>query len=302
MRQIEECLVCGRSDLHRLYENTYHGGVDDAHKYFLASRATSAHGEIQKCKNCGFAFTSPQFTPAEYDAIYRRVGEETGLAAAGGPGELATERRFSRLRDRISKHASFDQPFLDFGCGDGVFLRMVGSSSGLGFELGAPGLKDGPGGSKILGGHWPDIVESAAVPPESQAFVTAFDVFEHLPDIERDLSLIRRVLRPGGHLFVTVPDISSLMARASGKKWNMLLLEHLWYFDGATLDQLLKRFGFSPIFRETVPYDASVGHAAKRFSQSIGIPVPRLPSSLNQLVVPVPAGVLFAGYRAGDKP
>ena len=61
-------------------------------------------------------------------------------------------------------------------------------------------------------------------------FITAFDVFEHLPGC-RDVALHpARVLKPGGHLYVTVPDIGSANGAGRGRRWNMLLLEHLWYF------------------------------------------------------------------------
>jgi hypothetical protein len=45
------------------------------------------------------------------------------------------------------------------------------------------------------------------------------------------------VLKTGGHLFVTVPNSESFVARAMGKRWNMLLLEHLWYFSPKTIEE-----------------------------------------------------------------
>jgi len=135
------------------------------------------------------------------------------------------------------------------------------------------------------------------LPWASQAFVTAFDVFEHLSALERDVGLIHRVLRADGMLFVTVPDVSSLVARASGGRWNMLLLEHLWYFSASTLDRLLHKHGFGAIEHRSVPYDASVGHIAKRLGESASLRLPALPRWLNDRVVPAPAGVLFAAYR-----
>jgi hypothetical protein len=38
------------------------------------------------------------------------------------------------------------------------------------------------------------------------------------------LDLIRTVLKTGGHLFVTVPNSESFIARAMGKRWKMLPL------------------------------------------------------------------------------
>jgi hypothetical protein len=189
---------------------------------------------------------------------------------------------------------------MDFGCGDGSFLRVAGGSSGIGFEVGEPGMRIGPNGNNILSGRFYDLAGTAAVPWESQAFVTAFDVLEHLPALPREVDLIRRIIQPGGLLFITVPDVGSLMARAARGRWNMLLLEHLWYFSSATLDEFLTRAGFLPLAHSSVPYDASIGHVAKRLGESFGLSGTSLPTWLRDIVVPVPAGVIFGAYRRKD--
>jgi SAM-dependent methyltransferase len=299
-RAITECLVCGHRASRLLHRATYRGGVAEAHRYFLARRQATAHGDIRRCEGCGFTFTSPQFEDHEYDTIYSRLhqnSDDSATAAPAGPGDEANEARFKRLHALIAAREDFSQPFLDFGCGDASFLRVAGSASARGFEIGAPGQRPGPAGSTIHSGQWPQVAGSSALPFGSQAFVTTFDVFEHLPNLERDVALIGRVLAPGGRLYVTVPDIASPMARLTGGRWNMLLLEHLWYFSPATLDRFLARFGFAPVAHARVPYDASLSHAAKRLAETLGARAPRLPGALSRWVLPVPAGVMFAAYR-----
>ena len=297
---IRDCLVCGSRKSSLLFASTYREGLDQAHRYFLAYREASAHGDIRRCAQCGFVFTSPQFDATEYDAIYARAPRGSG-AANSGPGALATRRRFARLKRRIARYVDVSGPFVDFGCGDGEFLREVDSPAGLGFEVGPPAERPGPAGTTLVSGRWDSVAGSPRLPFASQCFVTAFDVFEHLARLDEDLALIRRVLESKGYLFVTVPDIGSAMARAAGARWNMLLLEHLWYFTASTLDQLLRRHGFEPRGHSSVPYDASVLHIAKRAAESIGRRrAPALPRWMQRLVVPVPAGVLFAAYRKTD--
>jgi hypothetical protein len=88
------------------------------------------------------------------------------------------------------------------------------------------------------------------------------------------------------------------MARVAGARWNMLLLEHLWYFNARTLDRLLGRHGFASRGTSSVPYDAAVSHVVRRAAQSLGLGASLpLPPWLQRLVVPVPAGVLFAAYQ-----
>ena len=298
---IARCLVCHASGSTLLYPSTYRLGVDEAHDYFLAQRKFTARGDIRRCTGCGFIFTSPQFEPADYDRIYSRIG---GAAADdSGPGQAAVAARYARLKRAVLEHADPAAPYLDFGCGSGDFLLAMGNPgtpAGTGFEIGAPGQRAGPGGQRIVSGLWPEVAGSAALAFASQQFITAFDVFEHLPQLERDLDLIRQVLRPRGHLFVTVPDAGSTMARVAGSRWNMLLLEHLWYFNATTLDRLMLRHGFESVGHKAVPYDAALAHVAKRLGETLGLRLPTLPRWLRQWVLPVPAGVLFAAYRRLD--
>ncbi len=301
MRLLSNCLVCDSENNKLLYPSTYSGGLQEAHRYFLAERKASAHGDIRCCTSCGFMFTSPQFEEAEYDTIYSRIGTEArNRTVTGGAGAAATERRFRRLRELVAIHTAFDVPFLDFGCGDGDFLRVAGSNSGTGFEIGEPGTRTGLNGGKIFSGRFQNLAGTSDIPWESQSFAVAFDVLEHLPALLREIALLRRVIRPGGYLFVTVPDTGSVMARTARGRWNMLLLEHLWYFSQTTLDALLRRAGFLAIAHSSVPYDASVGHVAKRVGESFGLSGVVLPTRLGNIVVPVPAGVLFGAYRRKD--
>lgn len=75
--------------------------------------------------------------------------------------------------------------------------------------------------------------------------VTLFDVIEHLPDPDRVFARCRACLRPGGHLFVTTPDIGSLMARALGRAWYYIdMAEHVALFDRTAIAAILDRAGF----------------------------------------------------------
>jgi len=299
MRQLTSCLVCAGENLTLLYPATFRATLEDAHEYFLANRKASAHEEIRRCADCGFIFTSKQFEESQYDQIYSRIARtNTEDSIDAGPGGPATQARLSRLKSMISTYVDLEQPFLDFGCGDGSFLQAVCSSTGTGFEVGAPCVRPGPCGSRIVMGAWPTVAGSTLLPWGSQNLVTSFDVFEHLCNLERDVTLIRRVLRPQGYLFVTLPDAQSPVARLSGRRWSMLLLEHLWYFSGKTLDRFMLRLGFAPITQRGVPYDASLGHIAKRLGETLHLKPPPLPRSIRDLVIPVPAGILLAGYRA----
>jgi SAM-dependent methyltransferase len=163
--------------------------------------------------------------------------------------------RFQRLAAIVRKFQPREAPFLDFGCGAGGFLRQFNSPSGRGFEIGTEGRRM-VWPCEIVTWAWAMVAGSPIFPRAAFDFVVAFDVPEHLPRISEDLTLIRTVLRTGRHFFVTVPNSESFVAKAMGKHWNMLLLEHLWYFSPKTLEQMMARYGFARLAIRSVPYDA----------------------------------------------
>ena len=141
---------------------------------------------------------------------------------------------------------------------------------------------------------------SLIFPPAGFDFVVAFDVLEHLPRIGEDLALIRTVLKTAGHFFVSVPNSESLVARVMGKHWNMLLLEHLWYFSPKTLEQMMARYGFAPLAIRSVPYDASIVHLATRLAQTFGMTGAFKGGPISRLVLPIPAGIMLGVFRKGE--
>jgi len=118
----------------------------------------------------------------------------------------------------------------------------MNEEAGLGFEVGEPGIRT-VGPSRITTGRFFDLLGREPFADGVFDFITAFDVLEHLPDLDKYLHALGRLLVPGGRLVVTLPDAGSWMATLSGRRWNMYLLEHLWFFDEST--SLLLRFVLS---------------------------------------------------------
>jgi SAM-dependent methyltransferase len=159
---------------------------------------------------CGF--TSPRFSEADYDRIYKAIRPPKDLDPSFDAAKIG---RFTRLAAIVRKFQPLDVPFVDFGCGDGSFLHVFDSPAGRGFEIGAEGKRT-VGRCEIVTGNWAEAAGSSAFPPESFDFVVAFDVLGHLPRIVADLSLIRTLLKPGGLFFVSVPNVESAVAKMLG--------------------------------------------------------------------------------------
>jgi SAM-dependent methyltransferase len=294
MVELSTCLVCGKGNLCQLRHATFAGRWDEAVPYFLTCRRSSRHGRIVRCADCGFVATSPQFTPTEYTRIYERVPRATSPAAT-----RAHAIRYRDLRGRLCRYVSAG-PFLDLGCGDGGFLREMHGFEGIGFEIASGPLhRDGA----VYRGPFPAFCDAVlAAAPGRLAFVTAWDVIEHLPEPDTYAAQLSAALADGGYLFCSLPNVSSLAARLWGAKWNCLLLEHLWYFNPATLRDYFARFGLRLVACSAFAFPAVASVFLDRLSQTFGVRLPRPPEWSDKWVFRIPAGMMFAVLRKRGTP
>ena len=102
---------------------------------------------------------------------------------------------------------------LDIGCGNGYLLEAIAERRP---GLSLYGLEPSPGlaaaASARADGRWTIVQGSAAAPPFPPAafdLITMTEVFEHLKEPAPTLLALRTLLRPGGRLLITTPNMSA---------------------------------------------------------------------------------------------
>jgi SAM-dependent methyltransferase len=113
-------------------------------------------------------------------------------------------------------------------------------------------------------------VENAAFPVGAFEVITLWDVLEHVVSPLETLQQVGQWLAPGGWLLLSVPNVASLVARLMGKRWVLLLREHLWYFSPDTVGRLLLQAGFDLIQTRSKLVQFSLANVLGRLAQYPG--------------------------------
>ena len=126
---------------------------------------------------------------------------------------------------------------LDVGCASGLFLRCA-ADAGWQITGVEPSKTLCNEARKVLAGRGELIcatLQESGLPMSSFDAVALWDVLVHVRDPIQFMSACGSLLKPGGKLFVNVPDLDSLQARVLGDRWPLLLPEHLNYFNRKSL-------------------------------------------------------------------
>jgi SAM-dependent methyltransferase len=134
---------------------------------------------------------------------------------------------------------------LDVGCGSGTYIAELAAKgwSVAGVEpSGAAADAGRTRGLDITHGSIHDVRH----PPESFDVVRFNHSFEHVADPLPVLAEARRLLKPGGALFIGVPNTAGLWPRLFGEYWWYLGLPvHTYGYNPANLTAMTLRAGFS---------------------------------------------------------
>lgn len=167
----------------------------------------------------------------------------------------AEPERFAQRRELLLAHVRPGRRVLDLGCGDGAFAAVL---TGAGARVDAVDVAAGAvrrTRTAAPAAAAAQVAEDAPLPYPEDAFelVWAGEVLEHVADVSGLLAEVRRVLRWGGVLLVTTPNLPRL-----GVAWEALRggplerrldprSDHLRFFTARTLRALLAEAGFADV-------------------------------------------------------
>ena len=246
IEEIIACDLCGQQRFQPLFEP-------------VTGKRRRVRYHVVRCPDCGFLYRQPGIRP-------ERLGD---LYSSGGYGSFLTgkysnkrQRRYRLVMDAFSPLFAdgAGRRLLDVGCGAGLFLE-VAHQRGFecyGVDLSSDAIdyaRKQPWGANTYYGTPQDVPEIAA---GGFDVITLWSVLAHLAQPVEDLSMLRRLLAPGGVLLILTVNANSLYFKAQREKWNGFTPNHLKFFSPSTLELLLGKAGFAAVTMPPMPPDSVV--------------------------------------------
>jgi SAM-dependent methyltransferase len=209
---------------------------------------------VLACTGCGLWQTDPLPTAEELRALYERHynfgGEdETGSAWARLRALFLASplyRLLLRLDGDVSFHARRGEGrLLDIGCNEGRGLTMYAANGfrAEGLELNRVAAEAARRKGFVV--YDVDIADLRPSAPYDVAVLS--NVLEHALHPRGMLQSVRRILAPGGALWISLPNAASALRERFGPDWiNWHVPFHVTHFDAARLSALLRDTGFEP--------------------------------------------------------
>lgn len=220
---------------------------------------------LYKCSDCSVVFTFPQ--PKATKLINQVVYDskkELESRIANFPIE------YQRARVHVLNFMKYKKSgkYLDVGCSYGIGLK---AAHDLGFDV--IGVEPTKKAANYARKHFKleiieKTLEKAKIKSNTFDVISLYDVLEHVPNLHKFLTEIRRILKPEGLLVIQSPNIESYAFKLLTVNWNWLLVpNHLWHFSKKSISKLLKENGFlvEKFITEDVVYDFSSNFKSKIF-------------------------------------
>ncbi len=239
-----------------------------------------------RCGACDFVFSRPatnanfandltDYEPAYLQYFADSIEDEWNHAAV--------VRWVERTRPLAGRRV------LDIGSGSGKFVRYLrkAGADAWGLEPSRPLYERYLAAEPYFIRQTVDEFAAAGSADEFD-LIFACDVIEHVARPDHFLRDTAAMLRTGGVLFVSTPDVGSLFARVCGRRWHFYNRYHLSYLSRATIRSLAARNQLHELGCAYLPRRKSVGFVLSYFANFVlGMERADLARRLDRVALPL---------------
>ena len=256
---------------------------------------------IKECTNCGFVYlenvlaydelvTNHAWSKSYSQAKRQRQRKYPVIAGLGAVVKqlqygLRTILRRNKVQQLVSQFVQQGR-LLDVGCGYGAALRELPAEvTPFGIEIEAEMAAMADEHARQRGGQ---VLQADALSGLGQFAADYFDglilqsFLEHEVQPVPMLEQCARVLAPGSHLIIKVPNYACWNRRLSGQRWcGFRFPDHVNYFTPRSLAQMLRRTHLLPVrcsILDRLPTSDSLWMVAQRKQAARSSCTPLLPT------------------------
>jgi SAM-dependent methyltransferase len=227
-------------------------------------RFGTALADIVRCERCGHRQVEPMPTGAALGEAYAEAASEDYVEEEAGQRETA-RRALARIERHLAPSPDGGgRRLLDLGCWVGFLLAEARERGWETVGVEPSAFASAHARDRLGLDVRTDDLLTADLPGAHFDAVVLGDVLEHLPDPGAALERIAGLLRPGGVVWLALPDAGSAVARRLGARWWSVIPTHVQYFTRGSLRTLLARHGWTVLDVRTAPKAFTVRYYLER--------------------------------------
>ncbi len=240
MNTPRSCPVCNHHNSSQLFRQSFSS---------LSEGSLLDGYELVICESCGAGYAQDIPPQTVFDRYYTEMSKYEYIDRAG----VQTDSELQRFREEVDLVESYltnTDRILDIGCSTGGLLAEF---KRRGF-LNLLGVDPSPACAKFTEKLYGITAKPATISTLDRlkeqvdiAFLTG--VLEHLRDLDSSLNSVKSCLKPGGLIFLIVPDATHYDRHFSAP-FQFFSMEHINYFSPTSLINLMAHHGFSAVFTE----------------------------------------------------
>ena len=241
LNDIQNCPIC-QSEKHTFWRQ----GIDH--------NVSQDTFKITECNGCGFRFTNPipsEETIGDYYKSENYISHSSTKKGIINKIYHKVRERAIKQKEQLISSLSKSKTLLDIGCGTGDFLGYCKNKNWecLGLEPDQSARELALKNNNVIAEN---LDQLKSIQSESRDVITMWHVLEHVYNLNEDIQEYKRILKPGGHLIVAVPNCSSHDASHYQEHWAALDLPiHLYHFQPKDIKALMTNHGMK--LTQTLP-------------------------------------------------
>ena len=226
--------------------------------------------ELVKCTDCELIRAKEIMDRGKLERLYSESYFHSSDSGSLGYDDYIADRpkilkTFDTRMEEIENRLGRKGKLLDVGCATGFSLEAACKRGWEAYGVELSKFASEYARRKVGVDVFCGMLEEFESEPESFDVITMWDYIEHCPDPLGEIGLASRLLKAGGLLVLTTPNIASLPSRIWRSRWmGFKQDEHIYFFSPATIMKMFSRSRIETVHVRHIGKYIDIGFFIKR--------------------------------------